>query len=235
MEPLTPDEEERKRKGPVAPAEMPGARPPPLVNNYMGPPEAQTQVAEPARAGPTGFVGFGQQLGANVEAAERMAQQTGKAALESGQVGMLGSESGRAALLQKALGKAAEVSPLDAALAGAAGGDYFGQLQASYGPEAQARRAADMAAARAEAEAQKAFSGGMGAEDKRRRQRAASELAKQEEAARRSGGAGVTNEAARLRSIDAGRPSGQMGAERWANLHGMTLEQWISGGKQPPF
>lgn len=236
MEPKAPmDEEQRKRKGPVAPADMPGARPPPLVNNYMGPPEALTQIAEPVRPGPTGFVGFGQQLGANVEAAERMAQQAGKAALESGQVGMLGTSSGQAALLQRALGKAAEVSPLDAALAGAAGGDYFGQLQASYGPEAQARRAADMAAARAEAEAQRAFSGGMGAEDKRRRQREASEAAKREEAARQTGSAGVTNEAARLRSIDASRPRGQVTAEQWANMHGMTLEQWIQGGKKPAY
>ena len=219
MEPKAPmDEEERKRKGPVAPAEMPGSRPPPLVNNYMGPPEAQTQVAEPMRAGPTGFVGFGQQFGANVEAAERMAQQTGRAALESGQVGMLGTESGRAALLQRALGKAAEVSPLDAALAGAAGGDYFGQLQASYGPEAQARRAADVAAARSQAE------------DARK--------AQTERSAKAQAGASkdpVASEAARLRSIDAGRPRGQVTAERWANLHGMTLEQWIKGGKQPAY
>lgn len=219
MEPKAPmDEEERKRKGPATPAEMPGARPPPLVNNYMGPPEAQTQIAEPVRAGPTGFVGFGQQLGANVEAAERMAQQTGRAALESGQVGMLGTESGRAALLQRALGKAAEVSPLDAALAGAAGGDYFGQLQASYGPEAQARRAADVAAARSQAE------------DARK--------AQSERSAKAQAGASkdpVASEAARLRSIDAGRPRGQVTAERWANLHGMTLEQWIKGGKQPAY
>lgn len=228
MEPKSPmEEEERRRNGrPATPLEMQDAGPPPLVNNYMGPPEAQTQVAEPMRAGPTGFVGFGQQLGANVEAAERMAQQTGRAALESGQVGMLGTESGRTALLQKALGKAAEVSPLDAALAGAAGGDYFGQLQTDYGPEAQAKRAADMATARAEA------AGAQAAMGEQARQKRAAEAQRKAEA---TGPAAVSNEAARLRSIDGNRPRGQMGAERWANLHGMTLEQWIAGGKQPPF
>jgi hypothetical protein len=214
------DEEERKRNGrPATPLDMQDAGPRPLVNNYMGPPEAQTQVAEPMRAGPTGFVGFGQQLGANVEAAERMAQQTGRAALESGQVGMLGTEGGRTALLQKALGKAAEVSPLDAALAGAAGGDYFGQLQADYGPEAQARRAADMAAARADAASAQQAQG----------ERARAPAQRQ---ARLNAAAA---EAARLRAIDAKRPIGQIKAEEWARNHGLTLEQWIAGGKQPPF
>lgn len=221
MEPKSSmDEEERKRNGrPATPLDMQDAGPRPLVNNYMGPPEAQTQVAEPMRAGPTGFVGFGQQLGANVEAAERMAQQTGRAALESGQVGMLGTEGGRTALLQKALGKAAEVSPLDAALAGAAGGDYFGQLQADYGPEAQARRAADMAAARADAASAQQAQG----------ERARAPAQRQ---ARLNAAAA---EAARLRAIDAKRPIGQIKAEEWARNHGLTLEQWIAGGKQPPF
>jgi hypothetical protein len=221
MEPKSSmDEEERKRNGrPATPLDMRDAGPRPLVNNYMGPPEAQTQVAEPMRAGPTGFVGFGQQLGANVEAAERMAQQTGRAALESGQVGMLGTEGGRTALLQKALGRAAEVSPLDAALAGAAGGDYFGQLQADYGPEAQARRAADMAAARADAASA---------------QQAQGERAKAP-AQRQARLNAAAAEAARLRAIDAKRPIGQIKAEEWARNHGLTLEQWIAGGKQPPF
>lgn len=225
MEPKIPTEEELKKRSRQAPGDV-ASGPPPLVNNYMGPPEAQTQIAEPVRAGPTGFVGFGQQLGANVEAAERMAQQTGRTALESGQVGMLGTESGRAALLQKALGKAAEVSSLDAALAGAAGGDYFGQLQAEYGPEAQARRAADMARARAEAARAQTAMGKQAAE---RRAAAAQRKAEQ------TGPAAIANEAARLRAIDANRPRGQVSAERWANLHGMTLEQWIEGGKQPAY
>ena len=225
MEPKLPFEEDFRKRSRSTPGNEAAAAPQ-LVNNYMGPPEEQAQPAEPLRPGPTGFVGFGQQLGANVEAAERMAQQTGKAALESGQVGMLGTESGRTALLQKALGKAVEVSPLDAALAGAAGGDYFGQLQASYGPEAQARRAADMAAAREEARKTQAAMG------EQARQARVAETQRKAEA---TGPAAVANEAARLRSIDANRPRGQMGAERWANLHGMTLEQWISGGKQPPF
>lgn len=230
MEPKAPNEVDFRRRGrvqSVAPTEAPQLEASPQFPlNYMGPPEAQTQVAEPMRAGPTGFVGFGQQLGANVEAAERMAQQTGRAALESGQIGMLGTESGRTALLQRALGKAAEVSSLDAALAGAAGGDYFGQLQADYGPEAQARRAADMTTARAEAVGAQAAMG-----EQARGQRAAEAQRKAEA----TGPAAVSNEAARLRSIDANRPRGHMGAERWANLHGMTLEQWIAGGKQPPF
>lgn len=222
MPPKTPEQleadfrrEQRRQLSAQSMAQLGAAsQPAPLVNNYMGPPEAPTQVEEPARAGPTGFVGFGQQLGANVEASQRMAQQTGKAALESGSVDLLGTESGRQALLQKALGKAAEASPLDAALAGAAGGDYFGQLQAEYGPEAQARRAADMAKASAEA--------------KQAQQKMASKKPTPTIDP-------VASEAARLRSIDANRPRGQVSAERWANLHGMTLEQWIKGGKQPAY
>lgn len=191
--------------------------------------QAGAQV-EPPRAGPTGFVGFGQQLGANVEASERMARQVGQAALESGEVGMLGSESGRAGLLQKALGKAAEVSPLDAALAGAAGGDYFGQLQAAYGPEAQAKRAADLAAAQAEARKAQEAQAGRGA---RARGRAIGGEEFMTEAER--GMDPLTRETSRIRAIDAKRPRGQISTEEWANMHGMTLEQWIQGGKQPPY
>ena len=83
MEPKLPFEEDFRKRSRSTPGNEAAAAPQ-LVNNYMGPPEEQAQPAEPLRPGPTGFVGFGQQLGANVEAAERMAQQTGKAALESG-------------------------------------------------------------------------------------------------------------------------------------------------------
>jgi len=192
-----------------------------IVNNYMGPAEEPEAPTEQVRTGPTGFVGFGQQQAANVEASQRMAQQVGKAALESGQVGLLGSQEGRQALLEKALGKAAGVSPLDAALAGAAGGDYFAELEAQYGPEAQARRTAEREAAQKEA-------------------RATQEEMNRREAERRTKPpvdyeAAAANEASRLRSIDANRPRGQMTVERWANLHGMTLEQWIKGGKKPAY
>lgn len=230
MADMMEDEAEARKRREAAASEAQRAKNPPgfSTNNYMGPPEAQVQV-EPPRAGPTGFVGFGQQLGANVEASERMARQVGQAALESGEVGMLGSESGRAGLLQKALGKAAEVSPLDAALAGAAGGDYFGQLQAAYGPEAQAKRAADLAAAQAEARKAQEAQAGRGA---RARGRAVGGEEFMTEAERADP---ILREANRLRAIDAKRPRGQVTAERWANLHGMTLEQWIQGGKQPPY
>lgn len=180
----------------------------PIVNNYMGPPEAQTQAEEPARAGPTGFVAFSQQYAANQDAANRMAGQAGQAALEGGGTGNLQSDAGRTALLQRAYGKAAQVTDMDAALAGAAGGDYFRQLESAYGPEAQARMAAQR---QAQPKAQPAPT---------RTQPVADTTA---------------SEVSRLRAADAARPRGQVTAEQWANMHGMTLEQWVRGGKRPAY
>lgn len=177
------------------------------------------QPQESVRRGPTGFIGFGQQQAANVEASERMAQQLGQAARETGNVGLLRSKEGQQALLERALGKAGGVTPLDAALAGAAGGDYFAQLDAQYGPEAQARRAADMRAAQEQARAAQEEMNRRGAAPSRRQQALNA----------------TANEAARLREADKKRPFGELTVEQWARNNGMTLEQWIAGGKQPAF
>lgn len=200
----------------------------PITNNYMGPPEAQTQVEEPARAGPTGFVAFSQQYAANQDAANRMAGQAGQAALEGGGVGNLQSDAGRTALLQRAYGKAAQVTDMDAALAGAAGGDYFRQLESAYGPEAQARQAASRAEAqRKTAETQTRLAR---TEADRRRQAALNERRQWETV-------GVKNEAERLREADTsyGGDTHRVSHEQWAAMHGMTLEQWIRGGKKPAY
>jgi hypothetical protein len=183
-------------------------------------PSNEYQPQEAVRRGPTGFIGFGQQQAANVEASERMAQQLGQAARETGNVGLLRSKEGQQALLEKALGKAGGVTPLDAALAGAAGGDYFAQLDAQYGPEAQARRAADMRAARQQAADAQAEMSRRGEPQRREQNRM---------------NTAVYNEAARLREADKKRPFGELTVEQWARNNGMTLEQWIAGGKQPAF
>lgn len=192
---------------------------------YMGPPEAQTQVeAEPFRPGPTGFVGFGQLQAANLEAASRMAGAAAEAAKAQGNVGLLQTEEGRQALLRKAFGSASDV---DAALAGAAGADYFAQLEAAYGPAAQAR------AERLRAEASK-----RAVEAQAAMGREAQRLAKAQAA--RTAEQAIQDEIKRLQQYQprGGRRGSEvrsMTPEQWANLHGMTLEQWVRGGKNPPF
>ena len=193
----------------------------PLTNNYQGPPEAPVQV-EPQRAGPTGFVGFGQQLAANQDVARQMGNAAGNAAMDGGGLANLRNDAGRTALLQRAYGKAAQVTDMDAALAGGGGANYFAQLQSDYSPEAVARKQAQQ---QRDAQAQRQFNEQTAAVDAKNRQR-------QDEMQR---AAAVPNEVARLRAIDANRPRGQMTAERWANLHGMTLEQWVQGGKKPAY
>lgn len=193
--------------------------PAPVTANYMGPPEEQpAKPQEQTQAGPTGFVGFGQYQAANVDAAERMAQAVGQQATATGTAGLVGTESGRQALLQRAYGGASE---LDAALAGAAAPTYLQQLEQQYGAAAQER----VTAARREAVAR--------AQQQQREQAArdAATLA----ASRPSEDKAVSDEASRLRAEDARRPRGQVTAEKWANLHGMTLEQWIKGGKRPAY
>lgn len=201
-------------------------QPKPLTNNYMGPPEAPVQVEEPARAGPTGFVGYGQQLAANKDVAARMANDAGRAALEGGGVANLRNDTGRTALLQRAYGKAAQVTGLDAALAGSAGGDYFGQLQAEYGPEAMARMAAARSSGQRDAGAAQA------------RMNQAGAVAQREEAARReqkvqdeirrlqARGGHLSNDASSTRNVT---------PEQWAAMHGMTLEEWVRNGKKPAY
>lgn len=200
-------------------------------------PAAAPVPVEQAKAGPTGFVGFGQYQAANVDAAERMAQAAGQQAIASNSTGLVGTEAGRQALLQRAFGSASE---LDAALAGAAAPSYLQQLEAEYGPAAQQRREQQ----RREAVARSAQM----QQQQTARDATAQKAAQTQERgmAGRAGGelqrgfwaeqatpAEISTEANRIRQDDASRPSGQMGAERWANLNGLTLEQWIKRGKQP--
>lgn len=213
----------RQQAAPAAQAQMPAK---PITNNYMGPPEAPVQAEEPARAGPTGFVGFGQQLAANQDVAQRMALQAGQASAGVG-TGALKTDAGRQALLQRAYGKAAQVTELDAALAGGAGGDYFQRLEAEYGPAAQARMAESRrqgAARSAEMQAQ------MGREGQRlQRERQASERAAEEKR--------IRDEVARLESQSNSMNSGRRGEvrsitpEELAYSKGMTLEEWVRAGK----
>lgn len=179
---------------------------------------------------PTGFVAFQQYLDANQGTAEQMAQKAGDAAVMPGtqtlgaafdtqrNVGMLGNAAGQQAMLQKGMGKQAHVTGFDAALAGAAGGNYFQQLQQQYGQAgnqmlAQQKQTADL---------------------KRKAANAPKQVTPTVDpnAARL---AAAKQQADAFRQEDAKRPSGQMGRERWANLHGMTLEQWVERGQQPPF
>lgn len=191
--------------------------------------QAPVQMEEPQRAGPTGFVGFSQQLAANRDVAARMAGDAGKAAMEGGGVGNLRNDAGRQALLQRAYGKAAQVTGMDAALAGAAGGDYFTQLQSAYGPEAMARTAADMAAGRQNAAATQARFNQAGA--------AQQQAQKQAEAAAKE--QRVRDEVARLQRLsDSNTSRGTLRdvtPEQWAAMHGMTLEEWVRKGKQPAY
>lgn len=210
----------------------------PVTTNYMGPPEEQpAKPEEQTQAGPTGFVGFGQYQAANVDAAERMAQAVGQQAMATGTAGLVGTEAGRQALLQRAYGGASE---LDAALAGAAAPSYLQQLEAEYGPAAQQRR---------EQQRREAMARSQQMQQEQAARDVKTQQAAQTEERRRAGMAGgelqrdfwasqatpgeISSEAARIRQEDAGRPRGQMGAERWANLNGLTLEQWIRRGKQP--
>jgi hypothetical protein len=211
---------------PMQGAPLPG-QPKPLTNNYMGPPEAPAQAEEPARAGPTGFVGFGQQLAANQDVANRMAAQAGQAAMNGGGVSNLKTDAGRQALLQRAYGKAAQATDLDAALAGGAGGDYFGQLERDYGAGAQSRMSAfnkSGAARSAEMQAR------MNAEGQRlqREQKAAAEKRVQDEVARlrQQGESARRIRGSEVRSIS---------PEEWAERNGMTLEEWVRNGKQPAY
>lgn len=201
------------------------------------PPAPAEAPAEQAKAGPTGFVGFGQYQAANVDAAERMAQAVGQQAMATGTAGLVGTEAGRQALLQRAYGGASE---LDAALAGAAAPSYLQQLEAEYGPAAQQRR---------EQQRREAMARSQQMQQEQAARDVKTQQAAQTEERRRAGMAGgelqrdfwasqatpgeISSEAARIRQEDAGRPRGQMGAERWANLNGLTLEQWIRRGKQP--
>ncbi len=196
------------------------ARQPSSLAESPSQPEAQAQPEEMRQAGPTGFVGFGQLQAANVEASQRMAQQLGEAAVQSQATGLLGTEAGREALLGRG------ATAMDAALAGAAGGSYLEQLQQQYGPEAQERAARERALAQAEMQRRKREM------DESQRRASAEQQARLQATGPE---AMVTNEVNRLRSLDANRPRGQLTAERWANLHGMTLEQWVRGGKNPPY
>lgn len=215
----------RQGAAPVAPA----AQPTRITNNYMGPPEAPVQAEAPARAGPTGFVGFQQQLAANQDAAARMAGDAGKAALEGGGIANLRTDAGRQALLQRAYGKAAQVTGLDAALAGGAGGNYFGQLEAAYGSEAMARTAADRASARRDAAAtQSSFNQAGAAQQTAQRQAeaAAKEQRIRDEVAQLQRQSDLPGTGAKTRNIT---------PEQWAAMHGMTLEEWVRGGKRPAY
>jgi hypothetical protein len=175
------------------------------------------------RAGPSNFVTFGQQLAANQDVALRMAQRAGDQVEDNGaSTALLKSDSGRQALLQKAYGQATD---LDAAMAGAAAPNHFAQLEQQYGPEAQ-RRAAEAVARESKRQADAKAKAAADAEAAARREPYL-EMQRQADAQR--------NEASRIRSEDANRPRGQMGKERWANLHGLTLEQWVANGQQPPF
>lgn len=192
---------------------------------------------EQTQAGPTGFVGFGQYQAANVDAAQRMAQAAGQQALATGSAGLVGTESGRQALLQKAFGGASE---LDAALAGAAPPTYLQQLEAEYGPAAQQRREQqrrEAAARSAQMQQQQAARDATAQKAAQTQERAMAGRAGGETErgfwAEQATSAEISTEAARIRQDDAKRPRGQMGAERWANLNGLTLEQWIKRGKQP--
>lgn len=229
MPPRTPEQlaaDFRRRQLPQVQApQLPQQQPQPVTNNYMGPPEAPVQAEEPARAGPTGFVGFGQQLAANQEVAQRMAAQAGQAAAGS-EVGSLKTDAGRTALLQRAYGKAAQVTDLDAALAGGAGGDYFAQLAANYGPEAQARQAQQRKDAQAAGVAMQARMG-QEAQRVRQAQAAAEEKRVQDEVlALRGRGNNMQTAAGRVRGVT---------PEQWAAMHGMTLEQWVRNGKRPAY
>lgn len=177
----------------------------------------------------TGFVNWQQYLDANQEAADEMAKRAAAQALQPGvgtlagaqdvqrNVGLLQTQGGQQAMLQRAYGKA--VSPFDAALAGSAGGNYYRQLQQMYG------HAGDQMLASQRAEAD------------RRRQALQQSAAQPKTAADVEGvkAAKLKADAQAIRAEDAKRPRGQMGKERWANLHGMSLEQWLERGQQPPF
>lgn len=196
------------------------------------PPAAAPAPVEQAKAGPTGFVGFGQYQAANVDAAERMAKAVGEQAMATGTAGLVGSEAGRQALLQRAFGSASE---LDAALAGASAPTYLQQLEAEYGPAAQQRR--EQQRREAVARSQK-MQQEQAARDVKTQQAAQSTEQRMFEAStdfwtKQATAEQVRAEVERIRQEDAGRPRGQMGAERWANLNGLTLEQWIRRGKQP--
>jgi hypothetical protein len=256
MPPKTPQQMEeefrrsqarQQRQQPMAPPAgvMPqGAKPPQpqqpaslATRPDEPPPAAAPAPVEQAKAGPTGFVGFGQYQAANVDAAERMAKAVGEQAMATGTAGLVGSEAGRQALLQRAFGSASE---LDAALAGASAPTYLQQLEAEYGPAAQQRREQQrreavarsqqmqQAQAATDAKTQQAAQ----AEERRRAGTAGGELQRDFWANEATAGE-ISSEAARIRQDDANRPRGQMGAERWANLNGLTLEQWIRRGKQP--
>lgn len=179
---------------------------------------------------PTGFVAFQRYLQANQDDADKMAKRMAGQAVGTAATGaqgayeqqrgaaMLGTAGGQQALLQKAYGKGA-ASPFDAALAGAQGGGYFTQLQQAYGHAGDQYAQKQQAQYAARKPAQQAKPTGYG--DVMAQQQA--QAAKLHEAAQK------------YRTEDAQRPRGQMGREQWANLHGMTLEQWIQNGEQPAF
>lgn len=198
---------------------------------------AETAAAnQPQQAGPTGFISFGQQLAANQQAAQQMAGRIQSEVKSAQDVTALGTQEGRQALLKRALGKAATVSDLDAALAGAGSGGEFERLSSSYGEEAQMRRARELERQRAQQAADRAA-------DQRFRAMTADvdrmEKQKRDAAAREQG---IRDEIARLQ-LDSDlqmqetgsiRSAGRYNPEVWASMHGMTLEQWVRNGKQPP-
>ena len=238
--PLDPNWQEDRRRTRLdqtmaakqAPAVQPNGKPataPLLTNNYMGPPDAPVQTAAPEpprRAGPTGFVGYGQQYAANQEAAARMANQAGQTAIESGQVGALQTEAGRREMLRRSMGRASQLTDLDAAMANTAGADYFAQLESQYGADAQGRQARTAAAADADLAARK---------ETARANQAARDAAAKAEAARKE--AAIQSEVNRLRRETAISGSEVRGItpEQWAAMNGMSLEEWVRNGKNPPY
>lgn len=170
------------------------------------------------KAGPSGFVTFGQQLAANQGTAQRMLRQLSTRVEDAGDPSkLLQTEEGRQAMLQKAYGGA---TSLDAALAGAAApADYFSRLEAQYGAEAQ-RRAAE--AARAESERLR-LETQRTAEAQRRAAEDAATAAADREAETKSA------QRARVAAIGE-RPSDSA----WAAYHGMTLKEWNDNGRNPP-
>lgn len=172
---------------------------------------------------PTGFVAFNQYLDANQESAEEMARRAGQQAtnaagtdpmLTQQNVNLLNTQPGAQAFLQKATPKGQKTTALDAALAGQ--GNYFAQLQKQYGHAGDEDLARRVAASKT---------------DPNREANARAGSAMQQPAQPNpSNGVATT-----YRAQDAKLPPGQMGRERWANLHGMTLEQWIAAGERPAF
>lgn len=174
---------------------------------------------------PTGFVGFQQWLDANKDKADEMAGTIGGqvegSADKQQATGMLKTQGGQQALLGQKYGKQ-NATGLDAALAGAAGGGYFQQLQSAYGQPAQPK--ADPYH-----------------EQLLKQQAATNQAAIAKQNAKGAQGA-LLSEADKMRQEDASsvnytgmNQTNKMTREQWANMHGMSLEQWIANGQKPAF